>query len=403
VKLLLVLSLAATAGAQSFSQRGFLESGSFVYPQEAPGDSGLFTSNLLLRYEASYKAAPGLRFAASLDARTDTHREVERSLHFSWWDREARRPAFAIRRLALLYTRGGFTLELGKQLIRWGKADLLNPTDRFAPRDYLNIVQTEYLPVTAAHLTYARASDTLEFVYTPRFTPSRTPLLNQRWAPAPEGVQVLDAGARYPGGPQFGARWNHAGSRVEYSFSAFDGYNHLPALDVTIERLAPPALALAREFARIRSYGGELALPMKVFTLKSEAAYFTSDDPFADQYALYVVQLERQSGEWFFTGGYAGEKVTTRRSTLTFAPDRGLTSAFLGRAGYTIDANRSVALEAAVRRNGDGSWLKVEYSQAIGPHWRATTGFTWIRGVPSDFLGQYHFNSHFYLLARYSF
>lgn len=399
----LIVLLVITASAQDFSQRGYLENGAYFYPQDAPGDGGHATGNLLLRYEAAYNWSAHLRFSASVDARTDTHREVERAAHIGWWDREAQRPALAIRRLGLIYTRGEFTLGIGKQLIRWGKADLLNPTDRFAPRDYINLVQTEYLPVTAAHLTWAHASDSVEFVYAPRFTPSRTPLLNQRWAPVPAEVQVVDGGTRFPGGPQFGLRWNHAGSRIEYSLSAFDGFNHLPVIDLTIRSLAPPSVAVARQFARIRSYGAEAAMPMKWVTLKGEAAFFTSPDRFADEYAQYVVQLEKQSGEWFFTGGYAGEKVTARRSALTYAPDRGMTDAFLGRAGYTIDSNRSVALDAAVRRNGDGSWLKAEYSQAFGSHWRGTGGIAWIRGTPQDFLGQYHLNSHLFLLLRYSF
>ena len=45
------------------------------------------------------------------------------------------------------------------------------------------------------------------------------------------------------------------------------------------------------------------------------------------------MQLERQAGEWFFVGGYAGEAVTNRRSILNFSPERGFTKAFLGRAG----------------------------------------------------------------------
>jgi hypothetical protein len=118
---------------------------------------------------------------------------------------------------------------------------------------------------------------------------------------------------------------------------------------------------------------------------------------------LYVVQLERMAGEWFFVGGYAGEAVTSSRNSLDFAPDRGLTGAFLGRAGYTIDANRSLAWEAALRDNGDGLWLKFEYSHALGQHWRATAGFTWIRGSPGDFLGQYRRNSHGSVALRYSF
>ena len=116
----------------------------------------------------------------------------------------------------------------------------------------------------------------------------------------------------------------------------------------------------------------------------------------------YVIQLERQAGEWFFVGGYAGEAETVSRNTLDFAPDRGLTRAFLGRAGYTIDVNRSLAFEGAMRQNSDGVWLKFEYSHAVGQHWRATASFTVIRGDPGDFLGQYRRNYHGVTALRYS-
>jgi hypothetical protein len=150
-------------------------------------------------------------------------------------------------------------------------------------------------------------------------------------------------------------------------------------------------------------YGGDAAIPLKGVTVKAEAAYFTSTTKTEDEYGLYVVQVERQAGEWFFIGGYAGQVVTEHRSILDFAPDRGLTRAFLARAGYTIDTNRSVALETAARQNGQGEWAKLEYSQAFGAHWRATAAFTLIRGDESDFLGQYRHNSHVTLALRYSF
>src|SRR5205823_9945691 len=101
----------------------------------------------------------------------------------------------------------------------------------------------------------------------------------------------------------------------------------------------------------------------------------------ADEYALYVVQLERQVGEWFFVGGYAGEAITRRgASSSNFAPDRGLAKTMLGRADYTIDANRSIAFETAMRENGNGIWVKGEYSQLLGQHWRATLNLTFIGG-----------------------
>ena len=86
-----------------------------------------------------------------------------------------------------------------------------------------------------------------------------------------------------------------------------------------------------------------------------------------------------------------------------FAPDRGFAKTMLGRGGYTIDANRNIAFEVAVRQNGDGAWVKGEYSQLFGQHWRATVNLTLIGGDDADFLGQYHRNSHAMLIVRYSF
>lgn len=387
---------------QAFQQRGFLEFRPTFYPQTAPGDRGQVIGEALFRYDASYKFAPWIKLSGVFDARTDSHRQVEREWRLDAEDRGLQRPAFSVRRLSATLNRGKWTLELGRQFIRWGKADLLNPTDRFAPRDYLSVVDNDFLGVTAARLTYETKNDTVDLVYQPRFMPSRGPLLNQRWVVLPAGVPVIDGGSVYPGGPQFGARWNRLASGYEYSLSFFEGYNHLPLITGSFT-VSPLRVILQRYYPQMRMYGGDLAIPLRWFTVKTEAAYFTSRTSTADEYVQYVVQLERMSGEWSFVGGYAGEYVTEKRAPLDFAPDRGLARAFLGRAGYTIDANRSVAFEAAVRQNGEGVWTRAEYSQLLGQHLRATASFTLIRGNQTDFLGQYRRNSHLGLAFRYSF
>jgi len=386
--------LGAAAYGQSFTQRGFLDVTSFAYPETSPADKANFVSEALFRHEAFYKLSPKFQLNSGIDFRADTHNQVSREIDFSWSDRQTQRPALAVRRLSASYNSGLVTIEVGKQFIRWGKADILNPTDRFAPQDFLNVVQADFLAVTGARVTIGKQSDTLELVWVPVFTPSRTPLLMQRWVVLPAGLPVTDGGARYPGGSQFGLRWNHVGA-AEYSLSVYDGRNHLP--------LYEPSLQLTRYYPRMRMYGGDFALPLSMVTVKAEAGYFTSATKTADEYVLYVIQLERQQGEWSFTGGYAGEYVTLHRSILDFAPDRGLSKSFLGRAGYTIDANRSLAFELALRQNGAGAYGKFTYSQAFGQHWRATLGAAVIGGEDTDFLGQYHRNSHFLLGLRYSY
>jgi hypothetical protein len=245
---------------------------------------------------------------------------------------------------------------------------------------------------------------TLDLVWVPVFTPSRIPLLNQRWVPAPVDPRLValnEIGAVIPHGSQAGVRYGRIADRVEYSVSVFDGFNHVPNIEVS--GLRPGGIDLLRRYPSMRSYGGDAAMPTPWFTVKAEAAYSTSDTPGTDDFALYVIQLERQSGEWVLVGGYAGEIVTARRAVATFAPDRGLTRSIVGRASYTIDPARSVTFESAVRQNGDGVYANGEYSQARGQHWRATVTAVAIGGHSEDFLGQYRRNSHMGVALRYSF
>jgi hypothetical protein len=422
VVLVALACLPAAPGAQTLSQKGFIEAKGIGYPQTTAQDDTQLVGEALFRYEVSAKPAPWLRFGGALDARGDTHDQT--SWHgINWSDRGLKRPGLGVRRLDATISRGPVALQVGKQFIRWGKADILIPTDRFAPRDYLAVMDSDFLGVTAGRLTLGLQSDTLDLVWA-RFTPSRTPLLDQRWSGLPaefENVQLIDYGAVYPQRSQAGARWNHVGGGYEFSLAAFNGNNNLPLIEavtpapalglpVTGVTLPPaagtpgPALVpITRSYPDMWMAGGDAAVPLSAFTIKGEAAYFGTDDPRADEYWLYVIQLERQSGEWSLVGGYAGEVVTTSRVQAAFAPDRGMTKAFLGRAGYTIDTNRSLAIEGAVRQNGDGSWLRSEYSQASGQHLRFTARATWIRGVPTDFFGRYAKNSNVAATIRYSF
>jgi hypothetical protein len=430
---LLLLLSAVPAAAQSLSQRGFVEARTTAYPQATPEDATRLVADFVVREEASWRPVPWLTLAGGFDARADTHGRAERSWTVDWSDRGARRPVLSVRRLSAAARRHGLTLEVGKQFVRWGKADVLNPTDRFAPRDFMEVVQNDFLGITAARLIWERGPDTLDAVWAPRFTPSRVPLLGDRWGGLPGGlslaglaaarVGLVDVGPTYPSRSQAGIRWNHVAQGYEFSLSAYDGVNHLPRFDARTIQLPVPLLPgggsgsgaaaileLGRRYPRMRMVGGDAAVPLRWLTLKAEAAWFTSPDRDADDYGIYVLQAERQTGEWFLVAGYAGEVVGRHRETAAFATggegfalDRGLTDTFLGRASYTIDVNRSLAFEGAVRRSARGGWVKAEYSQAVGQHWRVTTRVNAIGGRASDFLGQYRRNSSLDLVLRFSF
>jgi len=405
---LVVAYLAGPAYGQMISQRGFAEVRATWFAQAAPRDSTRAVGDVLLREELFAKPRPWLQLAVGADLRLNSHDQVEGEWRVDVAERGVRRPRLLLRRATATIAFRKVTVELGQQFIRWGKTDILNPTDRFAPRDYLNVVDTEFLPVAGVRASVqATEQDSLEGVWLPRFTPSRIPLLDQRWTAVPIDaplVQLIDAGATWPERGQAGVRWSHVGNRVEYSVSLFDGLNHLPDIAESVKReTLIPEIDIVRQYPAIRSYGADVAMPTPWLTLKGEVAYVTSHSAVSDEYVLYVIQVERQTGEWVLVGGYAGEAVTNRRAAIAFAPDRGLTRSLVGRASYTIDANRSLAFETAVRQSFEGAYGKLEYSQAFGQHWRATLAGILIGGGQADFLGQYRRNSHLSLALRYSF
>jgi len=414
-----LLFCASSVAAQPVSQRGFVEGRGIFFPQTAPNDDTQALADALVREELFVKPSPWIQFAAGVDLRANSHDQVEDEWRLDFGDRGTRRPRAALRRLTATLTRGGFTLDVGKQFIRWGRADVLNPTDRFAPRDFLNVIDTDFLPVLAVRPSWQVGKETFEGVWAPRFTPSRLPLFNQRWTVLPADVQtipIVDAGAYFPKRSEFGVRWNHAGERFETALSYFDGYNHLPNINSRLlpSPLAnglsalglqplPAAIELSRVYPDLRSYGGDFAIPTTRLTLKGEATYFTSPSSTNEEYVLYVFEVERQTGEWVLVGGYAGEIVTSTRPTFPFAADRGIAKSFLGRASYTVDPRRTVAIEGAARQNGDGFYVKGEFSEAFGQHWRLTVTGVGITGDENDFLGEFHRNSHGSFALRFSF
>jgi len=415
------LPFSAPVGAQTVTHRGFVDVRGTFYPQDAVNDGRNTVGDVRVREEVFVGLAPWLRLAGGIDAAVNSYDQVDRAWALDWQDRRLRRPALSLRRLTGTVSRGGFTLDAGKQFIRWGKADIVTPTDRFAPRDYLNVIDTEFLGVTGARVAFAKGQETVEGVIVPRFTPSRVPLLGQRWTPVAPGVVPIDgtASSALPKGAQTGLRWAHLADGYEWSLSFFNGYNHLPNVQTTASPLpSVPAstgtlpggvaggaipVVLSRSYPRMQMYGGDVAVPTRWMTLKGEAAFFGSNDTATDEFVLYILQAERQTGEWLLIGGYAGTAETKRRAAGTFAPDRGTARSFIGRASYTIDANRSAAIEAAVRQNGDGVYVKGEWSSATGGHWRTTVTGVVIHGATDDFLGQFRRNSNVSLALRYSF
>ena len=395
----------AAGGAQTLSHRTFVEVEGGFFPQASAGDDTRAIADGLLRGELSFRPSSWLQIAGGFDLRANSHDQVEERWRLDVDDRTVLRPRASLRRLTATLSRGGFSVDIGKQVIRWARADVLNPIDRFAPRDFVNVIDTEFLGVAGVRPSLQVGSETFEAVWVRRLTPSRMPLIGQRWTPLPAGAEeltIVDGGSRFPGGAQSGLRWRHTGARLETGLSYFYGYNHLPQFEISPGESSSDVL-VSRTFPRLRMVAVDTAVPTSWFSLKAEGAYFRSGETTIATYGLYVAEVERQAGEWLLTAGYAGKLGNPDRMPVSFDPERGLAGSIVGRASYTIDPQRSFVAELAVRQNGDGLYVKAEYSHALGQHWRASATGVYLSGREEDFLGQFRRNSHATIGLRFNF
>ena len=337
----LVLAAApAVRAQQQVSERGFVEGKGTAFFEEAANDPQRLVGDLLAREEVFLRPTPWFQLAAGADFRANSHDQVEDEWRFDVDDRSVLRPRIALRRLSATFTTGGFTLDLGKQFIRWGRADVIYPTDRFAPRDYLNVLDADVLPVIAARPSLQVGNETFEAIATLQPTPSRLPLINQRWAPLPEPVRalpVVDGGSDLPDRGQYRCemaayraatgdcrrvlRWNQPPS--QHPIEGPGGRQ--PRVDPGL-----PTGTHARSGRRNSHQLGDLE----------------DGDCIRDRahrrdggYALYVIEVERQTGEWLLD---FGTPATSRRSRFRCRRSR-RTEAWHGRSSVVRPYGRSAA------------------------------------------------------------
>jgi hypothetical protein len=164
---------------------------------------------------------------------------------------------------------GPVDVRVGKQIIAWGRADRINPTDNLTPRDFTLLVpedadQRHGTP--AVMTTYHVGNVSLTGVWLATFEPHVIPI---QTPPAPF---VLLRG-REPRDPvsQFAFKVDQTGGAVDWSVSYFDGYNLYP--DLSVRGVSFTGVEIAPTYHRIRVVGADAATVWGSYGLRTEMAY----------------------------------------------------------------------------------------------------------------------------------
>jgi hypothetical protein len=181
-------------------------------------------------------------------------------------------------------------LRIGKQIVAWGRADGINPTDNLTPRNYrvlLPFDEDQRFGTWAARLdTYLPRSLTLTVFASPFFEPDQFPLPT-----AGLPVETRQPAHSLRDG-QAALKLNHVGEDFDWSLSYYHGYNLLPAVNVV-------GSDFELYYNRMDVIGADCARNFGRFGFRSEIAYSLPSahadvDPNATQRRLFwVTGLDR--------------------------------------------------------------------------------------------------------------
>jgi hypothetical protein len=410
------LMIAATASAQELRVTGRAQTDQIVYFEET--DTAGHNGRSEIRGEVDGRAVFGrpLTLFSSVELRAD----------FADHDRDRLyvEEAYADVRYKAL------DLRIGRQILAWGQADLVNPTDHLSPRDFTDPLEStdERLGIWGIRPKLQLGDVLLDGAVVPVFTGSILPFGSPRWSPPmPPGIpnpadptQVIPLAyevlpdqepATTFANMQYAAKVSGSVRGWDLSASYFDGWEDVPHVrrELTINDAGTRTVRIAPEYLRKRAVGGDFATVVGPFTARGEAAYISLDHATEPDYFQYVLGLERTFGDMMAAGG----TFLLVQWVQTVLPDDfvppPLDFNYLFQKSTTVRVQRNLTAAAQVVVEGLYEWANRGYyvqpaaSYKFGDHVRVEGLVDLLGGRASQFFGFYEQNKRVQFRVRYSF
>jgi uncharacterized protein DUF1302 len=317
---------------------------------------------------------------------------------------------------------GPLDLRAGQQIIAWGRADRLNPTDILTPRDFTLLVpddDDQRLGVPALRVTYYTGPVSLIGIVLPVFRPHRLPRLQ-----LPSGFTLQE---RQPEDPvaQWAVKLDYSGGGLDGSVSYYDGYDLFP--DLSIDKATPAAVDLVYRYHRVQMIGADLATAVGPFGLRGEAAYVLTrdrsgtDPEIKNPYLFVILGADRTFAEHLYAnvqyllrvvvGFHSAQElanplerqIATREALINNQLDH-VQHGFSARIGYRwLNDTLRAELEAVAWITRFNYLVRPKVIYAITDRWTVTAGADVFGGPRESFFGQLRDDTTAYLEVRWSF
>lgn len=182
---------------------------------------------------------------------------------------------------------GHFNLCAGKQIVAWGRADKLNPTDNLSPRDFTLLTPEDNEQRFGSRGVQVRydppgSEVSLIGVWQPRISPNKVPL------PRLAGISYSTA---VPDTKQFALKLERSGSDIDWSLSYLRGVDLNP--DLELRGATMQGIDILLRHNPVRILGMDAATVIGRYGLRAELAYTWTDysaaNPWAKKPFLYLV------------------------------------------------------------------------------------------------------------------
>jgi len=313
-----------------------------------------------------------------------------------------------------------FELRIGREIVAWGRADRVNPTDVISSRDFTLLFpedDDQRRGNAMMHARWGQGGYTVSALWLPEFRPNRYPNGSQ-----PPGIILL--GEHSPTDvAQFGLRLDRTGDRIDWSISYFDGLDRDPRFQVA--GLSPTVATVSRRYDRIRQIGADATTNVGEFGLRGEIAYTFSPDgagpnyrrsgvymvlggdrTFAERLNVNVQYIYRFVDGWQDPTQVAGslqQGLALRNAAISnqrYRNQHGVTA----RVAYRWPGDKfETELSAIFNATALDGLVRTRFVYKATDQLRLSIGGDWFFGNEDTYLGEFRRNSGAFLEVRYGY
>ena len=185
---------------------------------------------------------------------------------------------YLVREAYVDYAVSDWDFRVGRQILAWGRADRINPTDNLTPRNFKLLVPEDddnRFGALAAKARFTFSDYSVTGIWLPDFRANVLPF------PKLTGVSYNE---EIPGSHRsFATKFERSGKDLDWSVSYYDGFDLNP--DISVASAGPSGMKLLLSHHRYQVLGADMATALGRYGLRAEVVYAktkdrTGDDPF---------------------------------------------------------------------------------------------------------------------------